>query len=155
MGEHAVLSIRAHNCTTIFHMFHVTDKRFITGKPKWTEIGAKLECNGYDGEVYLESSRGKVPTLTECKESCESAQGCKSISYFKSGWCSHFSTPCTKVRPKTNANAWRLNASSSSTRTPDRFQTPYLLGKLSQVLFDIYFWAVNIAKLSHTLLSEV
>merc|ERR1712025_1100105 len=68
------------------------------GKPKWTEVGAKLECNGYDGEVYLESSRGKVPTLTECKESCESAQGCTSISYFKTGWCSHWSTPCKKTR---------------------------------------------------------
>ena len=79
-------------------MFHVTDKRFITGKPKWTGIGAKLECNGYNGEVYLESSRGKVPTLAECKKSCESAKGCSSISYFKSGWCSHWSTACKKTR---------------------------------------------------------
>ena len=68
------------------------------GKKKWTEIGANLECHGYDGEVYLESSRGKVPTLAECKESCESADGCQSISYFKSGWCSHWSTPCKKTK---------------------------------------------------------
>merc|ERR1712025_285872 len=68
------------------------------GTPKWTEIGARLECNGYAGEVYLESSRGKVPTLSECKESCESAQGCSSISYFKSGWCSHWSTPRKNTR---------------------------------------------------------
>ena len=72
---------------------------FMTGKiSKWIEIGAKLECHGYDGEVYLESSRGKVPTLAKCKESCEKAQGCQSISYFKSGWCSHWGTPCTKTR---------------------------------------------------------
>merc|ERR1712048_846369 len=68
------------------------------GKPTWTEIGAKLECNGYDGEVYLQSSRGKVPTLAECKASCEKAQGCQSISYFKSGWCSHWGSPCKKTR---------------------------------------------------------
>ena len=57
-----------------------------------------MECHGYDGEVYLESSRGKVPTLSECKQSCVSAQGCSSISYFKSGWCSHWSTPCKKTK---------------------------------------------------------
>merc|ERR1711907_388968 len=59
-------------------------------KKQWVEVGVKLECDGYDGEVYLESSRGKVPTLAACKASCESAQGCQSISYFKSGWCAHW-----------------------------------------------------------------
>ena len=78
---------------------HATDKHFMTDETsKWIEIGTKLECNGYAGEVYLESSRGKVPSLTKCKESCEGAPGCKSISYFKSGWCTHWSTPCTKTR---------------------------------------------------------
>merc|ERR1712199_88261 len=68
-------------------------------KDKWIEIGAQLECDGYNGgEVYLESSRGKVPTLAECKASCESAKGCKSISYFKSGWCSYWATPCKKSK---------------------------------------------------------
>ena len=57
-----------------------------------------MVCDGNDGEVYLESSRGKVPTLAACKASCESAQGCKSISYFKSGWCTHWGTPCKKTR---------------------------------------------------------
>ena len=81
------------------YMLHATDKPSITGKKlSWTEIGAKLECHGYDGEIYLESSRGKVPTLAECKDSCESAAKCQSISYFKSGWCSHWSTPCAKTK---------------------------------------------------------
>ena len=71
----------------------------MTGKTRtWIEIGAKLECHGYDGEVYLESSRGKVPTLAKCKDSCESVPKCQSISYFTSGWCSHWSTPCTKTK---------------------------------------------------------
>merc|ERR1719198_2763947 len=72
--------------------------KHLQAKKQWTEIGANLECDGYDGEVYLESSQGKVPTLAECKESCESAKECTSISYFKSGWCSHWSTPCKKTR---------------------------------------------------------
>ena len=89
----------------------------MTGKAKWIEIGAKLECDGYNGEVYLESSRGKVPTLAECKESCESADGCQSISYFKSGWCSHWSTPCTKTRwNKKVAMSLGLRSASDVTR---------------------------------------
>merc|ERR1711907_268255 len=68
------------------------------GAPTWTEVGAKLECNGHAGEVYLQSSRGQVPTLAACKASCEKARVCKSISYFKSGWCSHWGTPCKKTR---------------------------------------------------------
>ena len=68
------------------------------GKKQSIEIGVNLECDGYDGEVYLESSRGKVPTLAECKASCENTEECSSISYFKSGWCSHWSTPCKKTK---------------------------------------------------------
>ena len=121
----------------------------------WVQAGSNFECDTrLQGEVYLQKSSKKIPKLDQCKKSCRDSADCRSITHYRSGWCSHFSTPCTKVRPKTNANAWRLNASSSSTRSPDRFQTPYLLGKLSQVLFNVYFWAVNIAKLSHTL-SEV
>ena len=64
----------------------------------WIEVGAKLECDGSAGEVYLESSRGKVPSLEECKQSCADAEECKSISYFTTGWCSHWSTLCTKTK---------------------------------------------------------
>ena len=97
--EYAVSIVLTRNCTTIFLMLYVTDTRFITGiTPKWIEVGAKLECNGNADEVYLESSRGKVPTLSECKASCESAQGCKSISYFESGWCSHWGSPCKNTK---------------------------------------------------------
>ena len=65
---------------------------------KWIEIGSQRECDGYAGEVYLDSSQGKVPTLDACKKLCEDQKSCKSISYFKTKWCSHWSTPCTKTR---------------------------------------------------------
>ena len=72
-----------------------------------------MECDGYDGEVYLESSPGKVPTLAKCKESCERTSKCQTISYFKSGWCSHWSTTCTKTRwNKKVAVSLRLSLSS-------------------------------------------
>ena len=64
----------------------------------WSEIGAGLVCDHEDGEKYLDSSRGKVPTLEACQQSCEDAKLCKSVSYFKTKWCSHWSTPCAKTR---------------------------------------------------------
>merc|ERR1711907_886376 len=66
-------------------------------KKQWLEVGANLECDGYNGEVYLECS-GKVPSLEACKASCESKKECESISYFKSGFCSHWGSPCKKFK---------------------------------------------------------
>ena len=62
---------------------------------KWIEVGSKWEC--YTPEAYLDSSRGKVPTLDQCKQSCVESTGCKSITYFTSKWCSHYSGLCTKT----------------------------------------------------------
>ena len=62
---------------------------------KWIEVGSKWEC--YTPEAYLDSSRGKVPTLEECKESCLASTGCKSITYLSSKWCSHYSALCSKT----------------------------------------------------------
>merc|ERR1712025_494864 len=68
-------------------------------KPRtWTDIGAGVECDGSAGEVYMKSSRGKVATLEACKQSCADTAGCKSFSYFKSGWCSHWATFCSKTK---------------------------------------------------------
>ena len=75
------------------------DKHLITidDVSAWVDIGGKLQCDTNAGEVYLDSSRGKVPTLEACRRSCAESIGCKSISYFNTRWCSHFSTPCTRV----------------------------------------------------------
>ena len=70
----------------------------------WIEVGAKRECHGYTngigwgGEIYMESSPGKVASLEACKKSCENNRRCKSISYFNTKWCSHWDTPCTETR---------------------------------------------------------
>ena len=65
---------------------------------KWVEVGSQLECDGYNGEKYMQSSQGKVATVEACKKLCEDAASCKSISYFKTKWCSHWSTSCTKTK---------------------------------------------------------
>merc|ERR1712048_1104592 len=64
----------------------------------WLDVGPKLECDGSAGEVYMKSSRGKVATLEACKQSCVATAGCKSFSYFHSGWCSHWGTHCSKTK---------------------------------------------------------
>merc|ERR1739847_38399 len=37
-------------------------------------------------------------SLEECKVLCEGAVGCRSVTFFKNGWCTHYSTPCTHTK---------------------------------------------------------
>ena len=86
----------------------------------WRKVGANTVCDTSAGEVYLKSSPGKLPNLEACKKSCQDDAGCKSITYFKSGWCSHFSTPCTKGK-KGAGTTLTLVADSGTTKTPGQF----------------------------------
>ena len=83
----------------------------------WVEVGGNAECDTRSGEVYLKQSPGKVSSLEACQKSCQNAAGCQSITYFRSGWCSHYSTACTKVKRKPGAIAMRLTAAPKTTRT--------------------------------------
>jgi len=69
----------------------------------WEEIGPKLQCDASQGEVFLDSSPGKVSDAEECKMLCEDASDCISFTYMKNRYCSHYSTPCTNT--KTNNKA--------------------------------------------------
>ena len=65
----------------------------------WVTVGVNAVCDTSAGEVYRkESSPGQLSNLEACKTSCEGDTKCRSISYFTSGWCSHYSTACTKRR---------------------------------------------------------
>jgi len=59
-----------------------------------TDFYNKQECDTENGEVYLEGSSGDLPDLNACRKSCDDEPKCKSVSYFKSGFCSHYSTCC-------------------------------------------------------------
>ena len=72
---------------------------------QWVEIGSNTRCDVANGEKYMMSSPGKGSSLKHCKESCQTNTGCKSITYFNSGRCSHFSTLCTK----TKWNKWAVS----------------------------------------------
>ena len=83
---------------------------FLSGPARaWRVVGSGVACDKFAGEVYLESSRGKIPSLEACKELCEVVADCRSITYFQSGWCSHFSTPCVNTKHNRMAVAYRLN----------------------------------------------
>merc|ERR1712032_611950 len=84
----------------------------------WQSVGAKLQCDTSAGEVYMQSSLGNVPDLEQCKTSCKDTEGCQSITYFKSNWCSHYSTSCSNTKKARNgAEVWRLSAAASDATT--------------------------------------
>merc|ERR1712032_1805296 len=56
------------------------------------------ECDGTQGEEYVDASSGKASDLDACRKSCEDANMCQSITYhYGGGWCSHYSSPCEKM----------------------------------------------------------
>merc|ERR1719486_631563 len=78
---------------------------------KWEQVGTQVECDAAKGESYLKKSSGKVSNIEQCRKSCEDNARCKSITYFKSGFCGHFSTMCTNVVKRSKAaTSWRSSA---------------------------------------------
>ena len=56
------------------------------------------ECDVSQGEIYLTKSSVKASNYTACKKSCMDAGACQSVTFYKDGWCSHFSTRCEKTK---------------------------------------------------------
>ena len=80
----------------------------------WVKVGSKVQCDPSAGEKYIKDSSGTLPNIGQCKRSCEDSDKCRSISYIqylKTGWCSHFSTPCTNHKTNTKAASLRLGTS--------------------------------------------
>jgi len=92
-----------------------------TLKRTWGDPLVGVQCNARQREVILKRSSTRVSTIDKCKKSCEDAAGCQSVTYFKNGWCSHFSTPCTKIKKSKKtvavqliAEALNLNSNSNN-----------------------------------------
>ena len=90
----------------------------IASQRTWEEAGSNAECNVGAGEVYRNQSPGKVSDLAACKKSCEDDAGCQSITFFNNGWCSHFSTGCTKTKTANKAISMRLRGTQVTTKAP-------------------------------------
>ena len=83
------------------------------GAPKnrdtWVKLGSKIQCDTTAGEKYIKGSSGKPPNIEQCKKSCEDSVQCQSITYLNTGWCSHYSTPCTNHKTNIKAVSMRLD----------------------------------------------
>ena len=71
------------------------------------------QCDTSAGEVYLPSSR-KTSNLAACLSSCTSEKACRSVTYYPSGFCSHFVTHCTKTESAPGANSYTLTSDPTS-----------------------------------------
>merc|ERR1719201_604908 len=84
-------------------------------KNAWRPVGSDTTCDAGAGEVYRAQSSAQRSSLEQCKQSCQDAEpACQSITYFASGWCSHFSTACSKTKSSDNALAMQLTSRSDA-----------------------------------------
>ena len=97
----------------------------------WVEIGSKAECDTSAGELYRDTSPGKVSSLDKCKQTCETSKGCLSITFYNGGWCSHYSTPCSQVKWNGKATALKIALTSIVTTTSSG-STTKAIGKFQQ-----------------------
>ena len=93
----------------------VRDKRGDNGC-KWGRSSRNAKCKQGAGEVPLRKSSVRTSSLEKCKESCENAPGCQSVTYFKTGFCAHFSTSCTNIKKSRKAVVERLETACTETR---------------------------------------
>ena len=107
-------SFRMHDhFSAIVGCMSTTTTTAANGKCTWSNARYSSECYVGAGEVYMRNSPGKGLSLEQCKKSCVDAAGCQSITYFDSGWCSHFSTPCTKVKWHKKGVAFTLSCKAT------------------------------------------
>merc|ERR1712032_57752 len=57
---------------------------------------------------YLNNSPGTLDNLAACTQSCQSSAQCKSITFWPTKWCSHFSTTCDNLVTLSGATAVRF-----------------------------------------------
>ena len=86
---------------------------------KWKPPGPSGQCDTNAGEVYIPGTSKKVFSLDQCKESCERALGCQSVTFFQNGWCAHFSTPCANTKDNKMAIVVVKLRHTSGTIIPD------------------------------------
>ena len=82
----------------------------------WAAILKNTACNARAGEKYLSASSKKVSDEEACKQSCEDAAACRSITFWSNGWCSHFSTECKARKADSNAISIQLSRKSTKDR---------------------------------------
>ena len=113
--------------TTTVATTTITTTAAPTGNCIWGQASPDVKCNQGAGEVPLKKSSVMASSLEQCKKSCEYAAGCRSVTYFKTKWCAHFSTPCTKTKKSGKAIVERLATPCTPALTTSEF-TLWLCG---------------------------
>ena len=90
---------------------------------QWIQLESNAECDRDGGEVYQSKRSGKVSGLIACQKACRAEAGCQSITYYHSGWCSLFSTACTKRKIAKGAIKSMLWAGTSTVTATDSTTT--------------------------------
>ena len=91
------------------------------GKFTWATRSTNTACDVRSGEKILFKSSKLVSDEKACKKSCEDAAACKSITFYSSGWCSHFSTDCKKTKADRNAISIQLSRAATTASPTGRF----------------------------------
>ena len=76
----------------------------------WKLVGSETACDTSAGEVYLEGTSKFLTTLDQCKKLCTGTTHCQSITFFTTGWCGLFSTPCIRTKTSVKARAFHLTS---------------------------------------------
>ena len=94
-------------------LIHCFQKR--TGNARrWELIGSQTACDASAGEQYQVSSSKFLETVDLCKSLCADTMHCQSITFFKSGWCGLFSTPCLRTKTSGKAVSYRSSGQRAS-----------------------------------------
>ena len=101
------------------HTHAHTHVHYTAMKYKWVSAGPKTQCDTAAGEAFLASSPGKGSSLETCKAKCKDTPKCASITFNKNGWCSHYSTPCSKTKWNGKTEAYRLTIDGKDKKPVD------------------------------------
>merc|ERR1719482_737655 len=74
-------------------------QQLTTTAPKFPPNAVVLSDKACDSTKsgYLDSSPGKLNGVGECAQSCQKSAQCMSVTFYSSGWCSHFSSTCDNL----------------------------------------------------------
>ena len=89
----------------------------ITSESAWEDAGNDAVCDVSAGEKYLSNSPGAGQTIETCRRTCEDSAECQSITFYNSGWCSHWSTLCAVTKRNDKAKSLRFVLAPTQTAT--------------------------------------
>jgi len=92
------------------------------------DLFTNSQCDETNGELYLAGSSKAHLTHAACYQSCVATTGCRAVTYFRSGWCSHFASCCEKRKPSADADAQQMKLCNINKQECDTTQGEIYIG---------------------------